>query len=282
MYDLSLLDIVERAKLVGNNVEYVVRELFQKLILFALVRLNIEDHYVFQGGTAIRLVYGSPRFSLDMDFAIIDRVLSELEQDAKRITRLLNDLLVRDKVNVMKSREKKFPEEGFYRCFLVFDTRKLIDKKTRIKLELSAKKLQLKSRRVLIEIDYPFKTAFSIICKTQNQILSDKIAALAGGFYRGHIRWRDLFDIYWLVQKHSATMDPEYFRIEFGSWVETVDDLKKLREYLHGLIRNMNYSKVRKEMSKLLHESLLTDAMLKEYLNITLEVINNALKLLVK
>src|ERR1700689_2098148 len=46
----------------------VIREYVQHLFLSHLYALPQSDHLAFKGGTALRLLYGSPRFSEDLDF----------------------------------------------------------------------------------------------------------------------------------------------------------------------------------------------------------------------
>ena len=48
----------------------VVREYFQHEFLSEFYRLPGAEHMFFKGGTALRIVYGSPRFSEDLDFSV--------------------------------------------------------------------------------------------------------------------------------------------------------------------------------------------------------------------
>jgi predicted nucleotidyltransferase component of viral defense system len=48
----------------------VVREYVQHLFLATLYRLPDASHLLFKGGTALRIVFGSPRFSEDLDFSL--------------------------------------------------------------------------------------------------------------------------------------------------------------------------------------------------------------------
>ncbi|MBI4068329.1 nucleotidyl transferase AbiEii/AbiGii toxin family protein [Candidatus Kaiserbacteria bacterium] len=48
----------------------VVREYFQHEFLSEFYRLPGAEHLFFKGGTALRIVYGSPRFSEDLDFSV--------------------------------------------------------------------------------------------------------------------------------------------------------------------------------------------------------------------
>jgi len=48
----------------------IVREYFQHLFLSQLYKLENAGNLLFKGGTALRIIYGSPRFSEDLDFSI--------------------------------------------------------------------------------------------------------------------------------------------------------------------------------------------------------------------
>ncbi|MDP1760196.1 MAG: nucleotidyl transferase AbiEii/AbiGii toxin family protein, partial [Candidatus Woesebacteria bacterium] len=48
----------------------VVREYFQHIFLGELYKLPNSEKLLFKGGTALRIVYGSPRFSEDLDFSL--------------------------------------------------------------------------------------------------------------------------------------------------------------------------------------------------------------------
>lgn len=69
----------------------VAREYCQHLVLSALYRHPEADRVLFKGGTALRIIYGSPRFSEDLDFtgvgirprqieALLVDTLSQVEQ----------------------------------------------------------------------------------------------------------------------------------------------------------------------------------------------------------
>jgi len=279
MSSTSIQEIIESARLSGLNAENVLRELFQKLFLYSLTVRNIEKYYIFQGGTAVRFIYGSPRFSLDLDFTVINQGFKVLKRNTINLVNYLNKLLIADCISVVKTREKISLKEGFYRFFLVFDTMSLLNRKIKIKLELLLRKYVFQPRRALLEIQYPFKSIFSVLTKTQNQILADKVASLAGGFHRGFIRWRDIFDIYWLVKKHKARLELDYFKKEFGSWIETIEDLQELKNYLHELQRKRKLDQILKEVRLLLPNSLLTSDMILKYVSTTIDVINDALTL---
>lgn len=78
----------------------IIREYFQHIFLTELYKLPDSEKLLFKGGTALRIVYDSPRFSEDLDFSIFDvadhevksfveklfvHVLSEIEQTGIKV-----------------------------------------------------------------------------------------------------------------------------------------------------------------------------------------------------
>jgi predicted nucleotidyltransferase component of viral defense system len=58
------------ARELGIAPEHLVREEYELLLLRGLLEQPAGDGLVFKGGTALRLAYGSPRFSDDLDFSV--------------------------------------------------------------------------------------------------------------------------------------------------------------------------------------------------------------------
>lgn len=54
--------------------EMVVREEYEMALLKAFFESQQGKSLVFKGGTALRLAYGSPRFSDDLDFSAISAI----------------------------------------------------------------------------------------------------------------------------------------------------------------------------------------------------------------
>src|SRR3989338_1313089 len=48
----------------------IIREYFQHVFLEELYKLPEAKQMLFKGGTALRIIYGSPRFSEDLDFSL--------------------------------------------------------------------------------------------------------------------------------------------------------------------------------------------------------------------
>lgn len=82
-----LKDYAQKARTTFLN---VVREYLQHLFLANFYRRTNSENFLFKGGTALKLVFGSPRFSEDIDFSGLvnsqtyEKILEEVLEDFSR------------------------------------------------------------------------------------------------------------------------------------------------------------------------------------------------------
>lgn len=263
----------------GDEREWILREHLQRLVLYAMARSVLYAKYTLQGGTALRLVYGSPRLSLDLDFTFEEDINGAVKH-SEEIKNQLERLLASENIKVHVSGSKFDVVGGFYRYFLVFDTQRLIGRKTRIKVEVlrrrySSEYYELKT----VGVSFPYSTVVGVRVKRLGCILANKVCSLAVGWHRGFIRWRDVFDIYWAREK-GATLDKGYLFEEFGSYVERLDDVLGATKFIRGILEKRDYKRVVDELSRLLNPSLVDYVLVEKYLLVTLDVLGEAVKVL--
>ena len=70
MIELGSLEIIAR-KEQTSVFPNIVREYVQHLFLTELYQLPESEKLLFKGGTALRIIFDSPRFSEDLDFSLI-------------------------------------------------------------------------------------------------------------------------------------------------------------------------------------------------------------------
>jgi predicted nucleotidyltransferase component of viral defense system len=63
----------------------IVREYFQHVFLGELYKLPDAEKLLFKGGTALRVVYGSPRFSEDLDFSLFGAAQYEVQPFVEKL-----------------------------------------------------------------------------------------------------------------------------------------------------------------------------------------------------
>lgn len=77
MIEQELLEIIAR-KEQTSVFPNIAREYVQHLFLTELYQLPESEKLLFKGGTALRIIYGSPRFSEDLDFSLFGVLSNEV------------------------------------------------------------------------------------------------------------------------------------------------------------------------------------------------------------
>jgi predicted nucleotidyltransferase component of viral defense system len=71
--------IINKNELINDYELFIseIREIMQEIILPGLAETNFFDNNVFQGGTAIRMLYGLKRYSDDLDFTMKENKIED-------------------------------------------------------------------------------------------------------------------------------------------------------------------------------------------------------------
>jgi len=195
--------------------------LFQLILLHTLYSQRGSDQLIFQGGTALRWVYGGQRASEDLDF------VSARSPDELR--KLLNHALPQTRhlalsqFGVGAFEEKpRHASPGCFRTFILF--RPNIHRE-RINVRIEVEEIQahrLPAQRKIPMMDcpqvftvmkegvlaLPFSSSILVV-ETPEEILTDKLRVL---YERPYLKGRDLYDLWFLhsmlkVQTHLEQLD---------------------------------------------------------------------------
>ena len=221
--------------------ESILKEYLQYKILHSIYNSDYADKLVFLGGTALRIVYGSTRFSEDLDFDNFD--LSEEEF-----------------INLSKVIQKDLILEG-YQVEISVVTKNAYRIKIRIpKLLFDSGLSTMSEHKVLIQVDTvpqhfkyiverPLLNKFDIFTQInavpKNLLLSQKIFA---SVHRKRIMGRDFFDIVFL-NGIGARPDFAYLKKNIG-----IDSQKGLKEYMFEKTKSINFEDLAKDVEPLLFD----------------------------
>lgn len=182
--------------------EMVVREECEMTLLKAFFESRRGKSLIFKGGTALRLAYGSPRFSDDLDFSAIsvmpyDDFQSLCESAAKGFS----------KIALVEALTKRFTQFALYRVSVPY-----ISRSFSIKIEISTRRQRWERGQ-----DYELKllktevSNISILAQvaTLERIWEDKQSAFAS---RRHPR--DLYDLWLISQKLEREFVPDLAGID--------------------------------------------------------------------
>ncbi len=179
--------------------QLVLKEYLQYKILDIIFASQYGADLVFMGGTAIRIAYGSDRFSEDLD--LDNNTLSQ--DDFSNLTLHIKKELEKDGLSV----EFRNTFQNVYHCYLKFPQILFSNKLSALKNEkimirldsFQTKKLGKINTRIISKADI-----FSEIrVYSQELILAQKIDAL---FHRQRSKGRDIYDIVYLF----SLTEPDY------------------------------------------------------------------------
>ncbi len=182
--------------------ENAIKEITQEVILMALSRSRFFDAAEFHGGTALRILYGLPRFSEDLDFALLHKSPSfnwagYLDKVANELLSFGYDIEIVDRNKVDDTVKKAFLKDHSIGKLLQlqFPQPDRARKKVRIKLEIDTNP-PAGSKSELTYLDFPL--AFSIRAQELSTSFSGKIHAL---LCRQYNKGRDWYDFSWYIMR---------------------------------------------------------------------------------
>ena len=254
---------IQRRGIEAGMDQNLMKEAIHLHLLSALSEAGVLRHVIFQGGTALRLCYGGERYSEDLDFvcgkagaylkdvefnALVDKALEttkrtlqrDFDIDAAQITlkRPAQPELVKgSNVNVA----------AWQIVVPVNPTPKT--PKSRIKIEFAnvpsydSKPLTVSATPGLVQIQDVILNA-----ETPNEILADKAVALTA---RAALKFRDVWDVWFLVNKLGATPDREMVLKKFADY-GTPDIAAKANARLDELAKDATAMAFYAEMKRFL------------------------------
>ncbi len=191
------------------DITQIVREFWETIILKGLFDSLEGGTFTFKGGTALRLVYGSPRFSEDLDFSLTeDRLKGKFRQLIKKIVSPYPELSITD------LEEKHYTYLGEIKVVEGY-----LPSPFRIKIEIS-KRRERGYKSELSLISSPVST---IQClgrvSTLEQLYKDKLTCLSD-----RAKPKDVFDLWYICQRLKKPYVPTTISIPKR---ELVRDLRK-------------------------------------------------------
>jgi predicted nucleotidyltransferase component of viral defense system len=211
----------------------LMKEAIHLHLLSALSEAGILGHVIFQGGTALRLCYGGERYSEDLDFVcgkagsyLKDVDFDGLVDRALEITKktLQRDFDINAAQIVLKRPAQpelvKGSDLNIAAWQIVVPVRSTPNTPTsRIKIEF-ANVPSYDSKPVAVGVTPGLVQIQDVILNTETprEILADKAVALTA---RTALKFRDVWDVWFLFNKLSATADREMVLKKFADYGTT-------------------------------------------------------------
>jgi len=180
------------------DVTQVAREYWEVIFLNRLFESPDTGGLVFKGGTALRLAYGSPRFSEDLDFSLLEDSLGGVfKKMAAGLVRPFQEAEITDIA----------AKRWTYLCEVRI-TEGYLAQPFRVKLEVS-RRAAAGYRNEMRLITSP-TTPVQALCRvgTLEQLLQDKQDCI-----RTRVAPKDVFDIWFISQKMGIKYEPPDVKI---------------------------------------------------------------------
>jgi predicted nucleotidyltransferase component of viral defense system len=191
-----------------TNTLNIAREYIQHCFLSEFYKLKNSDRLLFKGGTALRLIYQSPRFSEDLDFTGVNNITYfEIEN-------LLTDTLVNSSAwgfEVELTEAKK--TTGGYLATMEFSFSGF---KILIKIEVSFRVRKQRGKGVISRIKNEYIPYYDVCQLSSEEIINGKLAALLS-----RAKARDWYDLYFFL--HNQMLDRKHKK----TLPEILEKLKK-------------------------------------------------------
>lgn len=240
-----------------DDEENALKEILQDMALYALSTTDFFSKALFQGGTALRILYGLPRFSEDLDFILQqpDKYFRwEKYIDQIQKTLLLYDLYpeITDRSKENNVIQKLFLKDDSIGKVLHFNVDFQNRKKLFVKLEIDTNP-PLGSTEVMRYLDFPIDYAIA------TQDLSSNFAGKCHALLcRQYVKGRDWFDFSWYITKRT-TINFTFLQnalFQAGPWAgqSITVDKKWLMNALEEKIKTINWHAVSQEVKRFLTE----------------------------
>ncbi len=183
MIEASILK--EFAQRYQTTLDNVVREYFQHLFLSHLYQEKKSESLLFKGGTALRLIWQSPRFSEDLDFTGHKISIHQIE------TVVETALEKMEKSGVRTDIEESKKTSGGYLAIFGFETDEY---KSGIQIEVSLRaETGAAAQAALIQSD--LLPPYTLIHLDEKKLVGEKIRACLT-----RAKARDFYDLYFILR----------------------------------------------------------------------------------
>lgn len=234
----------------------IQKELLHYDILFCLSQAGLLDGLVFQGGTSLRLCYGSGRYSEDLDFVggrdftsstltgLKDRIKAYLEK------RYGLDVTVKEPAALRKEPAYAALNVDRWQVSIVTDPGRRDRPRQRTRIEIANVPAYVVEDRKL-QANYRFLPDgyrdVRLAVESMDEIMADKLVALVTS--QKYVRHRDIWDLAWLRER-GATIRPDLVERKIEDYRES--DYSAKLDLLIKRVPSMITDAFREEMERFL------------------------------
>ena len=220
-------------------------EIIQHFVLQNLFRQNAFKYLTFTGGTALRLLYHTGRYSEDLDFSLtgksnkkLEKLFTDLQKDFGKLN-LDFELFQKERKSIYQA-DLRFPK-----ILQKFNLSPLKDQKLTIKIEID--KIPPKGgNEELMLVASPI--SYKVLLFDLPSLFATKLCAI---FFRKYTKGRDYYDLMWFLGKkikpNFLLLNNAIKQIKPQSEKITEENFK---EKLISHFKQVDFKKIRFELGK--------------------------------
>lgn len=216
----------------------ILREYLQYRILEIIFNRTLSKKLSFMGGTCLRIVYGTSRFSEDLDFDNFNLSMKEFEE----LSSIVKNELQLEGYNV----ETKVVSKKAFRCYVRIPQLLFMNDVSAFKDEKIMIQIDTESQGFNYEPELQLINKFDIFTKIQvtpkEILLSQKLWAILN---RKVLKGRDLYDVTFLYSFTKPNFD--YLKLKAG-----IENVKQLKEALIDRIKNQDLKRTAEDVQPFL------------------------------
>jgi len=242
--------------------------LLQLILLHSLYSQSGSEQILFQGGTALRWVYGGQRASEDLDF-VATHPKDRLQKIMDGAFQLAHPLATAQFGRGSFERKPALSSKAPFRTYAIFRPE---NQRERIAVRIETEQLRpgatLGTRKVAL-MDCPpmfgvmrggsFALSFSssiLNVETPEEILTDKLRAL---FERPYLKGRDLYDLWFLQTMLGAKTDLSRLERKLNAYIRPFRLSRKARFFLQKENHPLLLQTLRSDLRPFLPSSVYTE-----------------------
>ncbi len=272
-------ELVERAMRAGNRGHMrpvIEKELLHYDILFAMDQARLLDRLTFQGGTSLRLCYGSQRFSEDLDFVGgSDFATSHLQEIKSCVVNHVGqryglEVLVKEPKELAQEPENRHVQVHKWQIGVITSPGRRDVPRQMIKIEVAGVPAYTRVPQSLRHNYDFFPDGYGdlvILVETLNEIMADKLVSLVA--CTAYFCHRDIWDLHWL-QQQGARVDPVLIRSKIRDYGVT-DYSTLAAQLLERLPRIVQGKEFLDQMSRFIPQDVQERTLLKDKFLMLLE-----------
>lgn len=264
---MSVIDqMLARYPVGEGQIDLALREVMQEIALAGLYRGGFFDNAAFYGGTCLRIFYGLPRFSEDLDFSLLQ---ADPDFSLEPFFRAIQDEFSAFGFEVTLTAKEKRVRSTIESAFLkktssLYDLAVKGRKTLKIKLEVDKDPPGgfATEERLLLQ---PF--SFYTKCFVFQDLFAGKMHALLFRKWNNRVKGRDWYDFEWYVRQGAGLGLAHFVKrgLQSGDIASPCLDERDFRNLLHQRIDSLDVRSAKMDVERFIPEPRDLDIWSRDY-----------------